>query len=115
MGVQSRHLLTSAVVWLELNLKSMEADGASVDLTGPSSGRSKDSVTLEIATERELVVATIWDSGEFEVIVESTADLSGPAIEVGMLFDDAQVQTLLDQMRAKLEAGSPRDGGADSA
>lgn len=98
-------LIDSTVDWQERNDDFLAAAGVQSRLVGPTSGRSKNSATVEFISSRFLVSATIWDSGECEVITTSVEDdQDDPVVNVLALTGAEAVVTLLDEIGARLAA-----------
>jgi hypothetical protein len=105
MAGSNLFLLDSTAIWQERNGGFLAASDVQTRLVGPTSGRSKNSATVEFISSRLLVSATIWDSGECEVITTSVEDdQSDPVVNVLELADEKAVVTLLDQIGARLVA-----------
>jgi len=103
MSEQDPRLLSAAVDWHLREAKLLSAAGVQSRVVGPSTGRSKNSVTIELISSRLLIGVIIWDSGEGEVIRDSP-DQPEPVVEVLWLLDDGAVRDLLDTVKLELTA-----------
>lgn len=101
MTEQDPSLLGAAVDWHLDNAEALSAAGVQSRIVGPSTGLSKNSVTIEFVSSRLLIGVTIWDSGEGEAIRDSL-DQPGPVVEVLRLVDESAVRDLLDRVEVEL-------------
>jgi len=71
----SKHRLLDAIaIWQGRNYGLLAETHVQSRLVGPTAGRSKNSVAVEFISSHSLVAATVWDSGECEVITTSVQD-----------------------------------------
>ena len=96
--------LDTVVSWRDRNGAELASRGVESRLVGPTAGRSKDSATVEFISPECLVTATIWDSGESEVITTFVQGDDDPAVNVQDLIDSQSVIALLDRIVFDLTA-----------
>jgi hypothetical protein len=96
--------LDTVVSWRDRNGAELASRGVESRLVGPTAGRSKDSATVEFISPECLVAATIWDSGESEVITAFVQGDHDPAVTVQDLIDSQAVIALLDRIAFDLTA-----------
>lgn len=101
MSERDPSILGAAVNWHLVNTEAWSAAGVQSRVVGPSSGLSKNSVTIEFVSSRLLIGVTVWDSGEAEVIRDSP-DQPVPVVEVLRLVGDSAVRELLDRVEVEL-------------
>jgi hypothetical protein len=90
--------------WRDRNDPGLASRGIESRLVGPTVGRSKDSATVEFISAECLVAATIWDSGESEVITAFVQGDDDPIVTVHDLADSEAVTDLLDRIARDLTA-----------
>ncbi|MCC2336641.1 hypothetical protein [Cellulomonas wangsupingiae] len=66
--------------------------------TGPTSGRLKNSITLELISSERLVAVTIWESGESEVITARIGSADDPSVSLAQLRTVNDVAELLTRV-----------------
>lgn len=71
MSQSGRSILDAASSWHERNSANLASLGIEARLVGPTTGLSKNSASIEFISSESLVAATVWDSGEYEVITTS--------------------------------------------
>lgn len=85
---------------------SWNASAIESNVMGPTDGRSKNALSIELITANRLVSTTIWDSGEYEVIDMRADSTEDPAVFVGNLNTSADVERVLRSLIADLAASS---------
>lgn len=95
MHDRTRSMLEHAMAWYSRSAAPLSLRGIDITLKGPTSGRNKNSVTVEIVAQPALVAVTIWDSGEFEIIRAWSDDANDPRVDVGQLITESQVGEML--------------------
>lgn len=101
--------LKSIASWHGRNAPELASRGVESRLVGPTVGRSKDSATVEFISPECLVAATVWDSGESEVITAFVEGDDDPIVTVRDLVDSEAVIALLE--RISLDLIAKRNGG----
>lgn len=110
MPDRNRQFLEQARGWHERSVGILTSKGIDVNLIGPSVGRSKDCVVVQVIASTALIAVTIWDSGEYEVIASQVADDGDPAVELGDLGDESQVVDLLNRAADSIPPRNLEDG-----
>ncbi|WP_155806792.1 hypothetical protein [Leifsonia xyli] len=110
MSESENRILEAVVEWHLLAYEILASTGVEVVLSGPTSGRNKESVVLEIVSSNQLVALTIWDSGEYEVNSAPVSNASDPIVEVGELTDATGVTGLLDRVVSRSVPSAGSDG-----
>lgn len=98
MSEVRRMNLEAVVSWHERYGTELASQSVELRLVGPTAGRSKDSATVEFISPECLVSATIWDSGESEVITVVVQGDDDPVVAVQDLVDSDAVTVLLDHI-----------------
>jgi hypothetical protein len=106
MKVPSGRFLDAAVKWLERNRARLASVGVDARLVGPTTGRSKNSLTAEFVGPDRLVGVTIWDSGEVEVITTLIAGDDDSLVTIDVLSHAEAVASLLDRVATDLIVGT---------
>jgi hypothetical protein len=102
---QDEARLIAVEQWHEANWADLAEQGISMTLRPRSTGRSKNSASIEFVTGVRAVSAVVWDSGEAEVLVAETSDQSAPEVRVHFVGTANDVKELLDVVRrTSLEA-----------
>ena len=96
--------LKAIASWHDRNGPELASRGVESRLVGPTAGRSKDSATVEFISPECLVAATIWDSGESEVITAFVQGDDDPIVTVQDLVDSEAVIALLEHIALDLIA-----------
>lgn len=102
MPEKVRGILGAVVTWHERSQDRLSTVRVEVDLVGPTVGRSKNSITVEIVAPDRLVGVTIWDSGEYEEITTLVEDDADPSVSVGELVDAGAAVVLLERVVADI-------------
>lgn len=92
------NFLSAALAWHSKNVDALSDVGVESRVLGPTTGRSKNSATIEFVSFSLLVGVTMWDSGECEVIELATDGQHEPVVRVLTLDDVAAVRSLLDHL-----------------
>jgi hypothetical protein len=96
--LQDDSLLTAVEAWHARWSASLANEGVTSTLRPKSTGRSKNSVSLDLEAAGRLGQAVVWDTGEAEII---RAELGQePAIEIRAVTSAAQVEDLLNELLA---------------
>jgi hypothetical protein len=96
--------LHAVVSWHDRYGAELASRGVETRLISPTVGRSKDSATVEFISAECLVSATVWDSGESEVITAFVDRDEDPAVSIQNLIDSEAVAALLDHVVVGLVA-----------
>lgn len=85
---------------------SWNASAIGSNVRGPTAGRSKNALSIELITANRLVSTTIWDSGEYDVIDMRADSTDDPAVFVGNLNTSADAERVLRSLVDDLAASS---------
>lgn len=100
---RDREIPAAVVDWYELHRASLTTSGIQVRLSGPTTGRSKDSVAIDFSSPQLIVTMEVWDSGECDVAtLDVGKDPEGdPIWDVVSLSGGVEAQALLDRIAAR--------------
>jgi hypothetical protein len=90
--------LDVVVSWHDRHGAELASRDVETRLISPTPGRIRDSATVEFISPECLVSATVWDSGESEVITAFVQGEGDPVVAVQDLVDAAAVIALLDHV-----------------
>ncbi|WP_433531973.1 hypothetical protein ACQPYA_07885 [Micromonospora sp. CA-263727] len=104
MSEMRRIDLKDIASWHGRNAPELASRGVESRLVGPTVGRSKDSAAVEFISPEYLVAATVWDSGESEVITAFVQGDDDPIVTVQDLADSEAIIALIEHIALELTA-----------
>lgn len=105
MLTQDQRLLDAVVGWYDSARAELVAGGVDVQLLGPTTGRSKNSVSIRFGSALVIAEATVWDSGESEVTTAYLRVDADPQVELVQLDSEPDVERLLTRTAAWVRIG----------
>ena|SRR5437868_10946548 len=104
---QDEALLIAIEQWHENNWADLAHDGIAMTLRPRSTGRSKNSASIEFQTADRAVSAVFWDSGESEVITAEKFGQEAPTVIGNVVESVDDVAALLNRVHLELLRAKP--------